>query len=228
MSPVAEVSPRARRLATPSWLDVRLVAGVLLVLLCVVIGARVFAAAGHYEQVYVARSALVPGEHLHAGDLMVGEVRFAGHASSYVAAGHEPVGYVVTRYVAAGELVPAGALAASADAAAASRFVTVPVSTGHVPADLGRGDLVDVYLTAKRESGASASPVQVLAAVPVDSYDDGADALSDSGDAAVVLAVPAGQAGDLVHAVESGTIDLVRLPEAAAAVVSSPAPVGSS
>ncbi|MBV9487475.1 MAG: SAF domain-containing protein [Frankiaceae bacterium] len=206
-------SPRVRRLATPSWLDLRLVLGVLLVLGSVVIGARVVTAADHLTPVYVARVELVPGEQLRAGDLAVSQVRFDGEGSAYVAAGAAPVGYVVTRHVGAGELLPVAALSADPGDTSDRRFVTVPVSPGHLPVDLVRGDLVDVYVTTKSGIARRADPpTRVLAAVPVDSYDDGSTSLSGSDIAAVVLAVPAADVDRIIAALEGGDLDLVRVP----------------
>jgi hypothetical protein len=188
-----------------------LVLGVLLVLVSVVAGARVFATADRYSEVYVARAALVPGEQVHAGDLTVGRVRFAGQGAAYVAAGREPVGYVVTRYVAAGELIPAAALTDRATPSTQSRLVTVPVAAGHLPEDLEHGDVVDVYVTAKSAGGARA-PSKVLSAAPVDTVGDGSGSLSGSIGVAVGLVAPPADVVALVAAVEGGTIDLVRVP----------------
>lgn len=214
---MSDHSPRARRLATPGWLDARLVLGVVLVLVAVVAGARVFASAGRSTSVYVARHALVPGEHLVAADLAVGQVRFSGEGGSYIAVGgRAPTGYLVTRYVAAGELLPLTALSASASTVGASRYVTVPVAPGHLPSSLEHGDLVDVYVTPKVAAGDRVpAPTCVLAAVPVDSADGGSESLSAGSTVAVVLDVPAAKVGTLIHAVEDGTIDLARVPAAA-------------
>ena len=197
----------------------------LLVLAAVVVGARLFASAGHETAVFVASHPLVPGEHLAAGDLQVGHVRFDGNGSAYVAAdGAAPVGYVVTRYVGAHELVPRSALSAATPVVGASRFVTVPVEPGHLPEDLGHGDLVDVYLTAKATAGSEVPPpVLVAAAVPVDSYDSGARGFSGTATESVVLSVPAGLVRPVVHAAEAGTIDLARVPVTPTGAVASPA-----
>jgi hypothetical protein len=202
-----------------------MVAGVVLVLLAVVAGARIFASADRYTDVYVAQRQLVPGEHLDAGDLAVGRARFSGDGGSYVAAvGPPPVGYLVTRYIGAGEFVPITALSARVAEIALSRFVTVPVIPGHLPADLAHGDLVDVYVTAKVGSGrAVAPPVEVLAAVAVDSADAGASSLTAGSTTSVVLDVPVDHVSALVHAVESGSIDLVGVPAAASGTAPSPA-----
>src|SRR5437763_11423488 len=213
-------APRANRLATPRWLDTRLVLGVLLVLLAVVAGARVFAAADHYSRVYVARHELAPGERLTAADLAVGRVRLDGQGSLYIAAGSAPVGYVVTRYVGAHEFLPVGALAAASPRNADNRYVTVPVAAGHLPSDLSHGSLVDVYLTPKAAAGAPVpAPTLVLANVAVQSREGGSRGFGGESTLAVVLAVPADRVADMVHAVESGTIDLVAVPAGAAAAV---------
>jgi hypothetical protein len=213
-------SPRAVRLSTPRWLDARLVLGVVLVLVAVVAGARVFAAADHLTRVYVAAHDLAPGQHLAPGDLAVGRVRLQGQGSFYVAASAAPpVGYVVTRFVGAHEFLPLGALSATG-VAAGSRFVTVPVQPGHLSGDLGRGDVVDVYLTPKTAAGAVVpAPTLVLAGASVESREGGARTFSGGSSLAVVLTVPADDVGVVVHAVESGTIDLVTVPPGAVATL---------
>jgi hypothetical protein len=225
---VAELaSPRAVRMTAPRWLDARLALGVLLVLVSIVAGARIFASADTLTGVYVAAHDLVPGQHLTSADLDVTRVRLPAAGGRYIAAGAAPpVGYVVTRYVGAGELVPLGAVSAGA-ATTRSRLVTVPVQSGHLADALQRGDLVDVYVTAKAAAGAAVpAPTLVLAGVPVESRDGGSRSFSGTSQLAVVLAVPVDQVAALVHAVESGTIDLVTVPPAAAAAVS-PATSGS-
>src|SRR6476646_9573301 len=104
-------SPRAVRLAAPRWLDARLALGVLLVALSVAAGARVFTAADNLTSVYVAAHDLVPGQHVGADDLVVSHVRLRGQSGLYIAAAATPpVGYVVTRFVGAHELLPVAAL----------------------------------------------------------------------------------------------------------------------
>lgn len=210
---MTEPAPRPRRLGSPRWLDSRLVLGVVLVLLSVVAGARVFASAGRYTEVYLARHALSPGVRLTASDLAVGRVRFDGDGDRYVAASRRPpVGYVVTHYVGANDFVPLDSLSARDASAGDARLVTVPVQSGHLPSGLGHGDLVDVYVTVKRgATGAVPAPTRVLAGAPVESA-DAASGLTDGPTGNVVLSVPSEQVDDVVHAVESGQIDLVRVP----------------
>jgi hypothetical protein len=225
---VTELSPRANRLPMPGWLDARVALGLALVLIAVVAGARLFASADHYSRVYLVRRPLVPGERIASGDLSVGRIRFAGDGRPYLAVGtHSPVGALVTRYVAAGEVLPSAALSAGG-VSAVVRDVTVPVVPGHLPADLGHGDQVDVYVTTKGALGAtsSAAPHLVLARAVVDSDDAQAASLAGQQAVGVVLAVPAEAVSRTVAAVEDGSIDLVRVPADAviAPTVSASAP----
>jgi hypothetical protein len=197
----------------PRWLDARMALGLALVLVAVVAGARLFASADHYSQVYLVRHPLVPGERIASGDLSVGRVRFAGDGRPYLAVGtRSPVGALVTRYIATGEILPSAALS-SGGVTVTVRDVTVPVVPGHLPADLGHGDQVDVYVTTKGALGAtSGAPHLVLAGAVVDSDDAQAASVTGQQAVGVVLAVPAGAVSRAVAAVENGSIDLVRVP----------------
>lgn len=213
-------SPRASRLALPRWLDARFAAGVLLVLLAVVGGARVIGAADDYDRVWVARHPLAVGQQVTADDFSVGRARLYGSGEHYLSADAAlPVGYVVVRAVGAGEMVPLGAVSATG-VPTDRRLVSVPVAPGHFPADLARGDVVDVYVTAKSHGGAaSAEPPQlVLSDATVSDRDGGARGFAaGSSVVGVVLSVPAGDVTELVGAVEAGSLDVVRVPAAVAA-----------
>lgn len=219
---------RADRLARPSWRDPRLIVGVLLVLAAVVAGARVFSAADRDAPVYLTAHVLVPGERLRASDLVVGRARLGDTAADYVsAAGPPPAGYVVQRFVGAGELLPAHALLAATQAPA-ERLVTLPVQPGHLPPDVGPGSAVDVYLSAKAATGAAARPPRLVAHnLAVDVRDGGSSPLSGSTVVSLVVSVPLSEVPAVVHAAEAGNLDVVEVPQAAVAgglVAASPGP----
>jgi len=211
------VSSPATRLVVPRWLDARVAVGLLLVLVSVAAGARVVSSAGHLAPVYAAAHELVPGEQLTRDDIAVVQVRLGAGGSRYLAASAAmPVGYVVNRVVGAHELLPAAALSPGT-ALLDSRMVTVPVQVGHLPADLGHGDLVDVYVTPKVASGNNVPlPTLVLAKAAVDGREGGSRGFGGASALAVVLVVHDADVPTVVHAVESGVIDLVRVPAAAA------------
>jgi hypothetical protein len=205
------VSPRAARLASPSWLDGRLVLGVLLVLVSVLVGAKVLAGAEASQRVWVASRDLAPGTVLTSTDLREGQVRLYATSRRYLA-GAKPVGYVVHRGVSADELVPADALSAPGREVP-RREVTVPVEVGHLPPDLSRHDQVDVYVTPDSRSAKETLPPRlVLSAQSVARVTRGGGLASRGQDQPVVLSVAPADVLVLVQAMGEGRVDLVRVP----------------
>ena len=140
-------SPGASRLATPSWLDTRLVLGVLLVLVSVVVGARVLSAADRSTLVWAASKDLSAGSQLSAGDLEPVRVRlFDGLESRYVPADQSPTGLLLERGLEGGELLPRQGLL-SPQEEVDLRLVTVPVEGSRFPLGLAADQQVDVWLT---------------------------------------------------------------------------------
>ena len=234
--PDAPASPRSGRLAPPGWLDGRLVVGVLLVLVSVVVGARVLAAGDRTALVWTAAHDLAPGTALAAGDLSTTRVRLFDTGRRYLAAPDRGfVGYVLDRPVVRGELVPAAAL--RRPGAVDVRYVSVPVLPGRYPADLARGERVDVWSTPDSSStGAStgsagtgsagpgsAGPATgesrlVLPGVPVTAPSASGGALAaGTAERSVLLAVAPGDVARLVAAMSHSRIDLVRVPTGAPA-----------
>jgi hypothetical protein len=210
-------SPAALRLGSRRWLDARAVLGIVLLLGSMVGGARLFAAASRETTVWAAAHDLAPGERVATGDLTPVRVRLNGAAAGYLT-GAAPAGYVVVRFVAARELLPAAALAAS-PRTDSSRLVTVPVQAGHLQPDLAPGDRVDVYLSPRSAGGsgaaANAPPALVLAAAVVQARPSGGRTFGADAVLSVVLVVPADRVADVVRAAESGAVDLVAVPAGA-------------
>jgi len=216
----APASPKAGRLSTPSWLDARLLLGVLLVLVSVVVGARVLSAADRTQLMWSAARDLGPGTVLTTADLVPVEVRLFDTGARYLVGTETGYpGYVLQRELSAGELVPLDALARPGAGAADLRQVSVPVLPGRFPGGLAAGQLVDVWSTPDRDATAlaegAAAPGSslVLEAVPVFAAPDAGGALSaGTPEQAVVLNVRAQDVEALVAAMAAGRIDLVRVP----------------
>jgi hypothetical protein len=205
--PVAARAPRAR------WLDLRLVAGVLLVLGSVALGARAVAAADHSYRVWSVTRDLGASSALQEGDLVARSVRIEGAAGRYVsAAGAKPVGWVLTRAVGRGELLPRAAVvrAGSADL----REVSLRVDRLTVQG-LRRGSVVDVYAVPAARSGvpATSPPALVLSGVTVgnDVSDAGSRFGSGGTDVAVVLRVATRDVAAVLDAAAHGQVDLVQV-----------------
>jgi hypothetical protein len=213
-------APVANRLKAPSWLDGRLVIGVIVVLVCLVVGAKIVTSAGDYDRIWAAARDLAPGTTVTKSDLVSVQVRFHDHGKGYFAvSGASLVGRTTALPLSAGELIPVAALPTAPSTP--TRLVTVPVAKLHMPRgnDL-HGSQVDLYVTVKH-ADVVAPPALVLANVTVvETVSD--SALGGSGGSGVVLAVPLGDVDEVVDAVESGSIDLVRVPSGQVAAAPSP------
>jgi len=216
-------SPAAARLSRPRGPDTRLLLGVLLVATSVVAGSRVLAGADRTELVWSAARDLASGIRLTAADVEVRAVRLDAAGANYLpAVGAGPTGDLLTRPVSAGDLLPAAAVVPGA-VADDRRQVTVAVSSLHYPPALGRGQLVDVYVTAGPTAASgpvvgagaqAATPTLVLAgALVVDVWDGGSGFGGPSASVGVVLSVPGDQVAALVSGMRAGQVDLAGVPD---------------
>lgn len=149
-------SPAAVRLRRPGWRDPRLLAGVVLVAVSVALGSALVSSAGRTVPVYAATQALVPGDAVDTGTLAVRQVRLGTALDAYLRADAPlPDGFVVTRTVDAGELVPRTAVAPESDLGL--RPVAIEPD-GVLPAGLRAGATVDLWFVPEVSTGGSSSP----------------------------------------------------------------------
>lgn len=203
----------ASRLSSPSWLDLRLLLGIALVLGSVVVGAKLLASADRYQQVWMTTRDVAAGSVLSKDDLAVAEVRFRASASSYIAVGgRNPAGMHVVRPMLAGELLPREAVTDAAPDGV--RLLTVPVQRFNLPKDLRSGVAVDVYVAPKPEGGVSEPPRVVLGNVIVDGTvnDSTYGGAAAGGTIGVVLRVAEDDALPVIAALQEGSLHLVRIP----------------
>jgi len=134
-------SPTPRRLQAPRWLNFRLIAGVLLVLVSVIAGARIVTAADNSDMVWAAETDLAAGTVLADGDLRAVPVNLADAGQAYVLSSADPVGRALASPIGAGELLPLSLLAETSTLV----DIALPIAASFVPPSLQRGQLVDVY-----------------------------------------------------------------------------------
>jgi hypothetical protein len=192
-APVVLVATRPR---PPGWRDPRLVVGVVIVAGCVVLGSLLFAASDSTVLVWGVRSDVPAGLPLTGTELVQRRVRLAGPGTApYLRVDHgSPVGRVLVRAVASGELLPAAAIARAVTADVVQ--VPLEVAVGDLPATLRPGDRVDVWSVPKDASTTtsadqSSSARRLLADVLVIGLPSGADPLAPTTTRAVLVQVPA-------------------------------------
>jgi hypothetical protein len=210
-------SPAASRLIRPRWLDPRLIVGLLLVLVSIVAGSRIIAAADDTVPVLVAATHLTPGQPLTEAMVETRDVVLDGNLDLYFT-GEVGAGYVVVRAVSQGELLARSAVTTSADAPE-SRFVTVAVPATEAPAGLTAGDVVDVWRTPP-EQGEEPTATPLLSAVTVAAVESSGTGLTGPGGQARVTLAITGEAeleesvAGLVAAAREGRVYLAEVPEA--------------
>jgi hypothetical protein len=194
--------------------------GVLLVICCIVIGARVVSAADRSRSWVSVRTDLPAGHVLTAADLTSTSGRLvpaaAGHYfESDVAS--RLVGQELERPVAAGELLGRGAI--SSGARRPSRVVPLVVKAGRLP-QLRAGDRVDIYVLSRATGGAATGGKEVRVAAGAEFLDQ--QELSAGSGISVQVRVPASAAAPLVAASQSERIDVVRVDPGAAGELGDP------
>ncbi len=195
-------TPRSRKSAR--WSDIRLWLGVSILIGSMFIGARVMATGEETVTLWRASSELGVGSTLTGVQAVV--VALNGAQEPYLQGLRQPTGTVV-RPIGAGEFIPVEAI--SALAPADSRVVTVSVDPLHVAIGLNAGDQVDVW-SSSQDSGSVSPPTLVLSGLTVREVAN--DVVGTGGEIGVVLLVPVAQVADLVQAIRTGVIDLVKVP----------------
>ena len=209
----------ANRLRKPSWRDTRLLAGVLLVLLCTVAGSLVVAHADDRAPMYAARVALVPGEALGPDALTRVDVQLGSDTSSYLSAAEAvPADSFVLREVRPGELVPRSALGTRALVGVQPLTINVDATSA---ANLVRGSVVDVYVNAPKAGSTGsqdfAGPQLALHNVSVASKPNERSGFGSAGSDTVAISVmaPTDKVAALIGPIDNGAkVTLVPAPGA--------------
>jgi hypothetical protein len=147
-------SPKATRQSRPRWLDPKLFLGILLVLVSMVLGARVVAAADQTVEIWALKSdvRLEPAMPLTQDSLVARKVQFTSQedADRYVSAREEiPEGARMLRSVGAEEFLPRDSWTDEPDRQLDD--APIPVQQSLLPQSLRSGDRVDVYFVAAED-----------------------------------------------------------------------------
>lgn len=147
-------SPKATRQSRPRWLDPKLFLGILLVLVSMVLGARVVAAADQTVEIWALREdvRLEPAMPLTKDALVAKKVQFTSQedADRYVSAREEiPEGARMLRSVGGEEFLPRDSWTDDPDRQLED--APIPVLPSLLPKSLRAGDRVDVYFVASED-----------------------------------------------------------------------------
>ncbi|WP_166426710.1 SAF domain-containing protein [Labedella populi] len=192
----------SKRRSITRIVDVRLVVGVALVAASIAGVWAVVASADRSVSVYAAGTTIVAGNVVGTEDLVVEQVSLGRSADLYVAPGGLVDGAVATRSILAGELVPAEAIAATADLAMAPVVVSV---SGELPEGVVAGRDVDVWASGSGGQGDEADPPSVLVAGALVARIVAEESIvAGSSEVSVELSVPDGAVAVLLAASTAG------------------------
>jgi hypothetical protein len=197
---------RARNTSRPNeraprsfWFDPRFAIGIILVIGSVAGVLAVVSTADSSVQVYATRSALTPGDHVAADDLSVTSVRLGELRVKYLGAGEIPRGgFVVTRAVPAGELVPASSVGNPAGVSVASVVVTVQ---GTLARSIAASSVVDLWSAAATGNNSFGPPSVLVSSATVVRVIDAKGIVSDRGGSSVELLVPRAKTARVLEAI---------------------------
>jgi len=145
--------------------DPRLLIGLVLVAASVAGVVTIVSTADSSVQIYAALQPLSPGDRLEASDLVARSVRMDDDGALYLPVGAFPSGgFVVTRSVNAGELVPVSALGSGSGLRLTALVLD---STSTLPASVQPGSLVEVWAAKEIENGQYGPPAVILSGVTV-------------------------------------------------------------
>jgi hypothetical protein len=210
--------PPAVRTATPGWRDPRLWIGVAIVAASVVGGARLLASADDTVSVWGVAGDMGAGDQVTEDDLVAHRVRFAEDAQldRYFASDDAlPADLELLRGVGAGELLPRAAVGSAEE----TDTLQVPISVAveRVPASVGAGSVVDVFIVARASDPRAPAPggpgEPALRAVTVVAAPAGDDTFGAAGERQLDLAVPEKDAQDffeLLNSFDSPVLTVVR------------------
>jgi hypothetical protein len=191
-----------------------LILGVLLVLVSTVLGAAAVAAAGSSTGYWAVRSEVRAGDSVKRSDLVPTEAHLPDDAARHLLATDEALPARLDDLVWARDLGDGALVSRAALADQRSGDVTelpLTVTSGAAPADLQRGDQVDVWVGPGPGDDASEKSVRVLRDVRVVSI-GGSSAVRGGPSRTVLVDVSDAElSGSVVSTVAAGHVTMVRV-----------------
>lgn len=184
------------------WFDPRFAIGVGLVIVSVVGVYGIVTATDRTVEVFSASSALSPGDRIYADDLVTEKVRLGELGGKYLTPQELSAdGLLVTRAVAAGELVPTSAVGDAASIRVASVVVTV---SGQLSRSIAPGTVVDVWSAAQTDHSVFGPPAVLVGSATVVRIVESSGLIAGNGGGGVEILVPREKVARALEAVANG------------------------
>src|SRR5690554_346492 len=191
-------SEQRERTPRSFWFDPRFAIGIVLVVASVAGVLVVVSTADTSATVYAARTVLSVGDRIGPDDLVEQRVRLGTAGDKYLAGDGIPSdGLIVTRTIAAGELVPTSAVGSTAG----ERVASVVISVGsELPRAVDAGSVVDVWASREGESGVFGPPSVLIPSATVVRVIETDGIIAGPGAVSVELLVPRSRTARMLEA----------------------------
>ena len=183
----------------------RLAMGLALLIIALSAASLISKEANRTVLVWASVGDLAPGQVITPTDITPASVLLAQTAKNYLSSSAQIVGTTVISKISAGDLIPVAAISTEVDSLD-KRLVPLTVEITDLPIALVRGDVIDIYAIAKKDSNSIITPELLAADVSVEQVLE----RSNSGSVSVLVILNNDQVLSALNLITDNRLVIVR------------------
>ena len=183
----------------------RLAMGLALLIIALSAASLISKEANRTVLVWASVGDLAPGQVITPTDITPASVLLAQTAKNYLSSSAQIVGTTVISKISAGDLIPVAAISTEVDSLD-KRLVPLTVEITDLPIALVRGDVIDIYAIAKKDSNSIITPELLAAGVSVEQVLE----RSNSGSVSVLVILNSDQVLSALNLIADSRLIIVR------------------
>ena len=183
----------------------RLAMGLALLIIALSAASLISKEANRTVLVWASVGDLAPGQVITPTDITPASVLLAQTAKNYLSSSAQIVGTTVISKISAGDLIPVAAISTEVDSLD-KRLVPLTVEITDLPVALVRGDVIDIYAIAKKDSNSIITPELLAAGVSVEQVLE----RSNSGSVSVLVILNNDQVLSALNLITDSRLVIVR------------------
>jgi hypothetical protein len=183
----------------------RLAMGLALLIIALSAASLISKEANRTVLVWASIGDLAPGQVITPTDITPASVLLAQTAKNYLSSSAQIVGTTVISKISAGDLIPVAAISTEVDSLD-KRLVPLTVEITDLPIALVRGDVIDIYAIAKKDSNSIITPELLAPGVSVEQVLE----RSNSGSVSVLVILNNDQVLSALNLITDSRLVIVR------------------
>ena len=183
----------------------RLAMGLALLIIALSAASLISKEANRTVLVWASVGDLAPGQVIMPTDITPASVLLAQTAKNYLSSSAQIVGTTVISKISAGDLIPVAAISTEVESLD-KRLVPLTVEITDLPIALVRGDVIDIYAIAKKDSNSIITPELLAAGVSVEQVLE----RSNSGSVSVLVILNNDQVLSALNLITDSRLVIVR------------------